>query len=465
MRPISNLVLVALVFVSACSSSPSPPSPRSNGEQQEPGPTTVVDIGGGVPDTVDESSLSDEELGEVLMKEDERDLDSDGDVDTGTEPADEPEGEVTEGEDAYVDDSPPGNPAWSDDISGSTTDEPVGVIKQSAGAAPAKMFGLGVDVGRATSSPLYPMLVEKWKDGSFSLRGARRVYYAQGDQAREGENTAAWLGGVKDLEPAMGLSIRTNRILTSHPLFRARFWRLLQKYKQVRAWGVTNEPDLEVPRDEQWAGQAVGYFIDGAQTLRRCLRKKLCDRAVRLIAGEFSYQGDVKSRPLWEKFGNEMLKNIKTADNKRGRLAALPKTWGFHPYYDTTQGVTTGTRSLSNYLAGLERHQDGHVKKGALRLWLTETGTLLEHGHTVCSTNVQGNADAQRKGAAAVYALAKLGRVDRVYWWQFRQADEFWPGIWDSAMVDKNGVPRPSFCALAGDAAGCGGLLRSKNCP
>jgi hypothetical protein len=464
--------MLSVAAAAGCSSSSAPDTSNNNGPNGSPdgGTGGVVDIGGGVPDSVDEENLSDEELGALLMHEDERDLDSDGNVDTGTEPADEPEGEVTADEEAYVDDSDPANPPWTDDISGSANDgEPIiGSISQAATPAPGKMFGLGVDVPRATSSPLYAQLKDKWKMGSYSLGAVRRVYYVQGDQTAEGKNTDAWLAGAGGLQPTMGLSIKTNRILTSHPLFRARFWRLLQKYKQVPQWGVTNEPDLEIPRDEQWAKEAVEYFIDGAQTLRRCLRKAKCSRTVRVIAGEFSYQGDVKSKPYWEKYGAMMLRNVKTATNPKGRLKALPKTWGFHPYYDTTQGVTTGTRSLSSFLGKLEKDPDSHVKKGALRLWLTETGTLLEHGgatRLTCTTAILGKPDLQRKGGSAVYALAKLGRVDRVYWWQFQQADPGWPGRWDSAMIDNTGKPRASFCALAGDAAGCDGYAYSKNCP
>jgi len=453
----------------ACSSS-SAPGTGANTEPLPDGGSPVVDIGGGVPDSVNEESLSDEELGDLLMKEDERDLDSDGDVDTGTEPADEPEGEVTEDEETFVD-SEPVDPVWTaDDITGSANDgQPIiGTISQAQTRAPGKMFGLGVDVQKATASPLYPMLVDKWKMGAYSLGAFRRVYYVQADQAGEYKNTDAWLAGGANLQPAMGLSIRKDRILTSHRLLRARFWRLLQKYKQVKQWGVTNEPELEIPRDDQWAREAVNYFIDGAQTLRRCLRKKLCSRDVRLLAGEFSYQSEVKSKPLWEKYGAEMFRNIKTASNQKGRLRALPKTWGFHPYRDTTWGVTSGTRALSAFLGKLEKNPEGHVKKGALRLWLTETGTLLEYGNargTRCFPNVDGKADAQRKGAAAVYALAKLGRVDRVYWWQFQEAEDAWGGIWDSAMIDNTGTPRASFCALAGDAAGCGGKVSPKHCP
>jgi hypothetical protein len=150
---------------------------------------------------------------------------------------------------------------------------------------------------------------------------------------------------------------------------------------------------------------------------------------------------------------------------KARHLAQIPRIWGFHPYWDTTRGNTAGTDRLGAVLGALE--VKAHLAKDALKLWLTETGTMLEWGQddsTLCDAD-SGDPKAQYDGARAVYALAANPRVERVYWWQFEQGACDWGGYWDSGMVDWNGAPRPAFCALANlPESQCTGMDVSRDC-
>jgi hypothetical protein len=327
----------------------------------------------------------------------------------------------------------------------------------------AKVFGLGVDAPTAVASPLFAELHQGWrsKEG-FSLLSARTVFAIDGVDAQGHSTYASDLAGLEAWETAVakGGLAPIVAVAVDHAMddatFRQRFRDLLDHLPHVQAWGLVNEPDLH----PYSVATAVGYYVSGAGVLEEW-QAQGGSGSVHLFAGEFSFQDSNPqqldgSKDYWAAYGDEML-----AEVRAGHLAHFPRQWGFHPYWDTTRGNTVGTDAFDAFLAGLE--EKAGLADRALRVWLTETGTMMEWGGGACADS--GNASAQYDGARAVYAFAARERVDRVYWWQFEQATQCWGGNWDSGMVDWNGAPRPSFCALANLARSqCTGSIVSRDC-
>ncbi len=368
----------------------------------------------------------------------------------------------------------------SDDPEADTDD--TGESEDALSMGDKKMFGLGVDAPAMITSPLYPKLHASWRQGAYSLQTARIVFYADSHGVYDPAKLRTWVDAVKGagLEPVVGVSVMRNKLNPAtnqderisplpHKTFRARFWKLIRQFPEVKAWGVVNEPDLELHGVTDKEADGAVYYVDGAVTLRRCQIKKKCAKGVELIAGEFSYQGDANSLPFWKRYGDEILTHVKSKAHPNGKLRGLPRLWAFHPYADTTDGTAHGTRAFSSFLGDLEAK--ANVPSGTLRVWLTETGTLLEHGgggKVTCGMsglNPNGRADLQFRGAQAVFSMTSISRVDRIYWWQAIQAGPGWPGIWDSAMADSNQAPRASYCALTKQpASACTGGTMSRHC-
>ncbi len=377
----------------------------------------------------DEDDLTEEQLAEALSADDDADADAD---------------------------------EYGDDTSDTATseDELSNVNKQA--------FGLGVDAPAVIASPLYAGLRANWKDGTTALRTARTVFYvSNGDGKLDTTGLRTWVDAVKagGLEPVVGVSVmRHGTTPVGHKTFRARFWKLLRQFPDVKSWGVVNEPDLELHGVDDKPAAAAKYFVDGSQVYRKCRIKRKCTATIRLIAGEFSYQGEVNSVPFWRAYGQEMLNQVKTK-----KLRTLPATWAFHPYADTTGATNAGTKQFTAFLDDLEK--SAKQPKGTFRVWLTETGTILERGQAGAETcdlkgvNPNGKPDLQYRGGKETYALIKMARVDRVYWWQGIQGSPEWGGRWDSALADYAQTPRPAYCGLTKQPlAACTGATSGRHC-
>ncbi len=397
-----------------------------------------------------------------------------------------------------------------------------------------KVFGLGGDAYNAVAPPagapyahnhdLFNGLEDYWKTKHFALKSARIVwsidqvacpwepnlpadYHCGLPQASTVSltqdewiaNSQPWVTGVvpdagdtaespwtgslaywvksvaaAGLTPAVSIQVNckktagTDKCL-SDAQFRDRFQYLLTQFPKVKFWGLVNEPDLNVTgeRGRFDADRAVHFYIDGATILRDLQRngtptQKHDARDVSLFVAEFA---GVDPRD-WPAYGEEMWRQVEAAPAPR----YFPAYWGLHPYVDTTSGNTDLTDQYVKFLDGLENER--HLPHGSLRVWLTETGTMLEWGGLDCHDTDSGyGADATKKqfdAADTVYALAAMQRVDRVYWWQF-QAQQCDTGMqgggWDSALVDANGNPRPAYCALTRqDASHCDGQTFSRDC-
>jgi hypothetical protein len=138
----------------------------------------------------------------------------------------------------------------------------------------------------------------------------------------------------------------------------------------------------------------------------------------------------------------------------------FPRYWAVHDYDDPTAGGTADLRAFELTLARAAR---GH---GPLQVWVTESGVELNsstpadlnrHGCPSPSGGanlgacVNDNPAAQARGARAwrslLYVSAPGVRTTSVYWFEFQLIPS-----WDSALVDADGRPLDSFCALVSGA-------------
>jgi hypothetical protein len=139
-----------------------------------------------------------------------------------------------------------------------------------------------------------------------------------------------------------------------------------------------------------------------------------------------------------------------------GTSGLFPRYWAVHNYDDPTAGGTADLRSFETTLSSLSagRH-------GPLEVWVTEAGVELNSA-TRADLNRKGcpspsgptlgacvnnSPPGQARGARAWSSLLGVSapgvRTTQVYWFEFQLL-----AGWDSALVDADGRPRPSYCAL-----------------
>jgi hypothetical protein len=108
------------------------------------------------------------------------------------------------------------------------------------------------------------------------------------------------------------------------------------------------------------------------------------------------------------------------------------KIWGIHNYKDANDAK--GTTKL------LLREVKGQV-------WLTETGGILRlKSHDGSNGGRKHTKSQQAKAVKRVYKIAKSSRrITRVYFYEWAKKKG---NRWDSAFVEANGTPRPSYQAL-----------------
>lgn len=152
----------------------------------------------------------------------------------------------------------------------------------------------------------------------------------------------------------------------------------------------------------------------------------------------------------------------------------MPAVWAVHDYNDVT---ANGTKDLQQFENELVADAVGDFNSPNATVWVTEAGVQLDNtttkdanypnGVTCSSSNsasgdtdnsgtlgclADGNATAQANGANTWKALGNItagsGAVTtpQVYWYEFELFNT--QHVFDSAFVDSNGHPRPSYCAL-----------------
>jgi hypothetical protein len=111
-----------------------------------------------------------------------------------------------------------------------------------------------------------------------------------------------------------------------------------------------------------------------------------------------------------------------------------PTLWGLHNYLDANRFTTRGTRALLRAVRG--------------NVWFTETGGLVERSNRSPIRFPDSRAHAAEATDWLFGRLVRLSpRVRRVYLYHWRPAEEV-GATWDSALVDRDGEPRPAYRVL-----------------
>ncbi len=120
-----------------------------------------------------------------------------------------------------------------------------------------------------------------------------------------------------------------------------------------------------------------------------------------------------------------------------------PRLWGLHNYSDVNRLKDTSTRRLLGAVKG--------------KVWLTETGGVVEATSPTASKFPQGAAYA---GRVAKYILGPLiaanPRVERAYFYNWKPGGTSFS--WDSGLVGADGAPRAAYQVIKGAAKG--GVVR-----
>jgi hypothetical protein len=163
-----------------------------------------------------------------------------------------------------------------------------------------------------------------------------------------------------------------------------------------------------------------------------------------------------------------------------GTLRARPVVISFHDYIDPTANSTAVAHGFAMRLyrefgkrfelwiteSGVHLSEPTRLPRegGSSRSHGCEFGTSRAPGLVGLGRCIDGNSRAQAAGAASFkHRLAQLGsyrgvRITELFWYQFQAlpATATRPVQWDSGLLDAQGVPRASYCALVA-RTGCTG--------
>jgi hypothetical protein len=111
-------------------------------------------------------------------------------------------------------------------------------------------------------------------------------------------------------------------------------------------------------------------------------------------------------------------------------LAARPRAWALHNYYDVRTHSTSQLRTLQSLTSG--------------QIWLTEISGVLHRGHWQFR-NQSPNAAARDE--AFLFSLPRrFPRIARIYHYQWRADPR---AGWDSGLLGPGGKPRPAYWTVA----------------
>lgn len=259
-------------------------------------------------------------------------------------------------------------------------------------------------------------------------------------------------------------------------------------------WEAFNEPDTK--------SSYMGYLPGGCAANDSCgVQPPGADynQGGFLCGGAYAYCGELEAAELWELAQGVILKQhwsgqriaaltltdpesgyltpyvgqmlalsacapgvVASSGGRCGTAGVFPRYWAVHDYDDPTAGGTADLRAFESTLSRLAARE-----YGPLDVWVTEAGVELSsntradlnrggcHGPAndgvTLGACVDRNRAAQAEGARVWKRLLDLGapgvRTTEVFWFEFQLI----PG-WDSALVDRSGHPRESFCALVSGA-------------
>ena len=226
----------------------------------------------------------------------------------------------------------------------------------------------------------------------------------------------AWLAGAKRAKVRPLVSFNHSRIpgreskLPSVAAFKREVRAFRKEYPRVKDFVTWNEGNHISQPTFKKPGRAAKYFDVLASACRRC----------RIAAADVL--DDKKNMERW------LRKFSRKAKHK-------PKIWGLHNYVDANAFKSAGTKRMLRAVKG--------------KIWFTETGGLVKRYQRkrpgVRARWVRHSLKHAGKATRYVFKLAALSsRVDRVYFYHFMPSPRK-GATWDSALITKNGRPRPSY--------------------
>jgi hypothetical protein len=114
-------------------------------------------------------------------------------------------------------------------------------------------------------------------------------------------------------------------------------------------------------------------------------------------------------------------------------LAARPKAWALHNYYDVRTHTSAQLRTMESLTSG--------------QIWLTEISGVIRRGHWQFRN--QSPAAAGRDESYLFSMPKRFHRIARIYHYQWQGTVDTPTTGWDSGLLGPAGVPRPAYYALA----------------
>ena len=288
-------------------------------------------------------------------------------------------------------------------------------------AAPASakrpIVGVGDQDAQMFSAPAFQKLGVKHSRLALAWDWYREPWMvAQTDQWM----AAAQASGVRPLV-AFNRNWRSNghRKLPSISAYRKSFRLVRERYPFVKDFSAWNEANHSTQPTAKKPRMAARYYNAMRKDCRKCT----------IVAADVLDSSD-------------MVRWIK----KFKKHAVKPRIWGLHNYKDANDAKGT-TKTLLKAVKG--------------QVWLTETGGILRLKPSNGSRGGRKHTKKQQaKAVKRVYKIAKSSRrITRIYFYEWaKKADN----RWDSAFVETNGKPRPSYRALKRGLRARGGAARAR---
>lgn len=181
----------------------------------------------------------------------------------------------------------------------------------------------------------------------------------------------------------------------------------LKAVPQVKTYAAWNEPDwIYRPRLARNPALAASYFNDLIRYCHHCT----------VVAGDV-YLPTPELTPWLRSYARH--------------LAARPKAWALHNYYDVREHNTRQLQALYNAV---------HPRQ----VWLTEISGVERRGHWQFRNQ---SPNAANRDEQFLFSLPRrFHSITRIYHYQWQAATS---AGWDSGLLGPGGKPRPAYWTLA----------------
>ena len=232
-------------------------------------------------------------------------------------------------------------------------------------------------------------------------------------------NAQAWVRAAvaNHIQPLIsfgGVNGTTSNAVPSTSQYAAAVRAFLHAVPQVKNYTAWDEPDwIYRPALAKHPSLAAAYFN---------ILTRYCHRTCTVAAGDV-YLPNPQLGPWLRAY--------------KRHLAAAPKAWAIHNYYDVRTHTSGQIRTLESV---------AHTGQ----IWLTEIGGVIRRGHWQYRN--QSPAAAGRDEGYLFSMPKRFHRITRIYHYQWYGTVDTPHTGWDSGVIAPHGKPRPAYWALAKSA-------------